>query len=68
MICERCKKETDVHVMSFFNTQEICLECEDEEREHPDFKSAYQAEVKACQRGNFNFPGIGWPGENGRIA
>jgi hypothetical protein len=47
--------------MSIFNTDEICMECRAEERKHPDFELARKAEEEACRRGDFNFPGIGWP-------
>jgi len=53
--------------MSFFNTQEICINCKQSERQHPDFEKARRAEEAACREGNYNFPGIGWPGENGRV-
>ena len=48
-----------VTIMSFFNTQIICLSCADAERKLPRFQSAHDAEVAACQRGDFNFNGIG---------
>lgn len=57
--CQRCGKKTNVHIMSMFNTQLICLKCEEKEREHPRYKAACDAEIAACQKGDFNFPGIG---------
>ena len=66
MICQRCGKETNVHSMSWFNTQEICMDCKQAERRHPDFEKARRAEEASCRAGNFNFSGIGWPGEDGR--
>jgi hypothetical protein len=27
MNCNRCGKETNVHMMSMFNTEEICMDC-----------------------------------------
>jgi len=67
MKCQRCGKETLVHSMSWFNTQEICMECRKEERAHPDFEKAKQAEEAMVRMGNFNFDGIGWPGKDGRV-
>ena len=59
MICQRCKKETLIHTMSMFNTQEICLECEEREKDSPRYQEAREAELKAVQSGNYNFKGIG---------
>lgn len=57
--CQRCCKPTIATIMSRFNTQQICLDCEDVERKRPDYKKAADAELDACRRGDFNFPGIG---------
>lgn len=57
--CQRCYKPTIATIMSRFNTQQICLECEEAERKRPDYKKAAEAELDACRRGDFNFPGIG---------
>jgi hypothetical protein len=62
MICQRCYRQTNVSTMSRFNTQEICLECEEAERKLPEYAEAAKAELEACRRGDFNFPGIGLPG------
>lgn len=48
--------------MSKFNVDLICPQCDDDERRHPDYPLAAKAEMEAVQRGNYNFPGIGWPG------
>ena len=53
--------------MSRFNTDAICMKCAEEERQHPDYKLAADAELAAVRSGNRNFEGIGWPGKNGRI-
>ena len=60
--CQRCGKETNCHIMSMFNTQEICLECKEKEEKRDDYKRAVDADVGAIRRGNFNFPGIGRKG------
>jgi hypothetical protein len=49
--------------MSKFNTDIICMDCKDKEREHPQFKRAVDAELAACMRGDYNFPGIGKPAD-----
>ena len=49
--------------MSRFNTDWICIDCEKKEREHPDYKRASEAELKAVQSGNYNFKGIGKPAD-----
>jgi len=48
--------------MSKFDTALICMECDDKERQHPDYERATQAERKAIEAGDYNFPGIGFPG------
>lgn len=58
-VCERCHCETEVTTMSRFNTQMICLGCEEEERSRPDYKDAVEAEIAAIRNGNYNFVGIG---------
>ena len=60
--CERCGKETNCHTMSWFNTDLICMDCSKMEKEHPDYLKAREAELKACEAGDYNFPGIGWKG------
>ena len=43
------------------------MKCAEEERNHPDYQKAADAELAAVKRGDTNFPGIGWPGKNGRV-
>lgn len=60
--CDRCGEDTrGMTTVSFFNTQEICLACDKEERAHPRFEEARKADEAACRTGNFNFEGIGLP-------
>ena len=59
--CHRCGKETSSHKMSYFNTQEICDSCDREERAHPDFGKAQDAEFEEIKKGNLNYKGIGLP-------
>jgi hypothetical protein len=58
--CERCGEATLVTIMSMFNTQIICLDCEEEEKKDPRYEEARKAEAEACLRGEFSFPGTGW--------
>ena len=57
--CDRCRKETYATIMSMFNTDILCLDCQEAEQHEPRFEAARQAEEEACRRGDFNFPGIG---------
>ena len=47
--------------MSYFNEDEICMDCSDKERKHPDFKRARDADQAQIRNGNMNFAGIGKP-------
>ena len=53
--------------MSSFNTDVLCQKCIEEERNHPDYEKAAEAEIAAVKRGDTNFLGIGWPGKDGRL-
>lgn len=66
--CERCHKSLEGgYMMSRFNTQALCLDCIEEERQHPDYQKAVDAELAALHSGDRNFKGIGYPGKNGRV-
>ncbi len=67
--CSRCGCSLDgkAFTMSRFNTDKICLKCEATEQQHPDYKKAADAELEAVKHGDYNFPGVGWPGKNGRL-
>lgn len=54
--------------MSWFNRDLICMACASAEGSHPDYPAARSAEHAAVKRGDFNFPGVGWPGPNGRVS
>lgn len=60
-VCQRCGKQTSVTTMSYFNTDIICMDCDEKERQHPKFKEAQAREEAAVRAGNFNFPGVGKP-------
>lgn len=61
MICDRCRRPTSVSTGSYFNTEQICLECDEAERAHPSYEEALRVELAAVRSGDFNFPGIGLP-------
>ena len=46
--------------MSMFNTDLICMDCKDKERDNPRYKQAQDAERQQVQQGNYNFKGIGY--------
>lgn len=61
--CDRCRAEVTATIMSRFNTQVICFECEVTEQKHPQYEAACKAEEAACRRGEYNFRGIGKPSD-----
>jgi hypothetical protein len=63
MKCDRCKTETNIWMMSKFNTDSICPKCQEREINHPNFVEANRRENEAVQNGDLNFPGIGCPTE-----
>ena len=66
--CDRCRANLTSRILSHFNTDCLCPECEAEERRHPDYAKAEAAEMVAVRRGDYFFPGIGWPGKDGRVS
>lgn len=67
MKCDRCGGEANAHTMSTFNTDDICMACKAEEEQHVDYELAREYEEAAVKRGDFNYPGVGWPGKGGRV-
>ncbi len=65
--CDRCGGDLRIRQMSRFNTDCLCPNCVREEQMHPDYPKAVAAEHEAVKHGDYNFPGIGWPGKNGRV-
>ena len=63
MICDRCREEIEVFVMSIFNTDTLCLDCKNKEKNHPDYEIAVKREKEEVEKGNLNFEGIGKPEE-----
>ena len=59
--CDRCHKPLNgCSIMSMFNEDIICMDCKKKETNDPRYKEAVEAEHRACERGDFNFKGIGW--------
>ena len=59
--CKRCLGSTNkITTMSVFNTDVICRSCKSEEKKHPKYKEAVDAEFEEIKKGNYNFPGIGY--------
>lgn len=57
--CDRCGGTLDDgRIMSMFNTECICMECEMAERKRPDYKAAVDAELAEIKKGNYNYKGI----------
>ena len=50
--CSRCRQETSITTMSYFNTDVICLKCSSKERNHPKFKEAQDKEMEEVRKGN----------------
>ena len=59
MTCPRCGAVDAPYTCSWFSSQEICCECQQEEQVAPNYAQARAAEDEALQRKDFNFPGIG---------
>jgi len=57
--CPRCGAELRIHIMSVFNTDDLCPDCHDDEQGAPNYARAKAAEEAAVRAGNYNFPGIG---------
>ena len=65
--CDRCRKQTTITTTSWFNTDTICQSCQKQEEAHPDYAYAKAVEHEAVKNGDYNFPGVGWPGIDGRV-
>ncbi len=58
--CDRCYEDTLCTIMSMFNTQVICMECKEKERNRPDYKRAVDADNEQIKQGIYDFKGIGY--------
>ena len=61
--CERCGEATNTTTMSWFNTDIICMDCADEEKNHPKYQEAKDKELAEVRKGNLNYEGIGFDAE-----
>ena len=59
--CQRCMKLSETHTMSMFDVALICMDCAKREQDHPRYSKAREADVRAIQKGDHNFSGIGVP-------
>jgi hypothetical protein len=60
MLCPRCGADlASGYTMSWFTTEDICLDCKDDERGCPNYTLARTAEQSSRNRGETNFAGIG---------
>lgn len=58
--CDRCGGSlSGGRIMSMFNEDCICMDCQRKETERPDYAEAREAEHAAVKSGNRNFKGIG---------
>ena len=62
-LCDRCGKRVKALRMSMFCTEMCCQACLTKESRHPDYKKAVKAEREECEKGNYNFQGIGRPSD-----
>lgn len=60
-ICDRCHKPLGTtRIMSMYNTDCICAQCYEKEKQRPDYETARQADINEIKKGNLNFEGIGY--------
>jgi hypothetical protein len=57
--CDRCNGPLVLSMMSKFNTDILCTQCQDDECEAPGYAAADAAEVAAVRAGDYNFLGTG---------
>ena len=61
--CDRCGGSlAEGRTMSMYNKDCICMACKKAEQQRADYAEAVAADHEAIKQGNYNFPGIGWPG------
>jgi hypothetical protein len=61
--CQRCGVKSNASTMSWFNTDLICMDCADKEKNHPKYQEAKDRENEEVQKGNLNYEGIGFDAE-----
>ncbi|MFZ5945890.1 MAG: gamma-glutamylcyclotransferase [Bacillota bacterium] len=55
--CDRCGKDLVAKTMGYFNTDTLCLECSEEEKEHPLYQQAQQQDYLEMEKGNYYYDG-----------
>lgn len=61
-LCDRCGfSNNNIQIMSKFNKDMICMPCKEEEKAHPKYQEASEAELNECKAGRMNYIGIGLP-------
>lgn len=66
--CDRCKSKVKSYTLSWFNTDYICMNCRIAEEKHPDIELAKATDINELRKGNYNYEGIGYPGEKERVS
>lgn len=65
--CDRCGRKLTKLVMSKMNTDALCKKCIAEEKEHPRYREAIEADKAEIEKGNINYLGLfagqKWPFE-----
>ena len=57
--CDRCGGSlAQGRTMSKFNTDCICMECSDKEKQDKDYEKAVKTEQEEVKIGNYNYKGI----------
>ena len=62
-VCHRCGAKSNVHIMSMYNEQLICMDCKDKETKRDDYDKAVEADHEQIRQGNYNFKGVGLMGD-----
>jgi hypothetical protein len=65
--CERCGERDCALSVSYMNTDQVCLDCNADERRAPGYEAAKAAEIEAVRNGDYNFPGVGLSEEDERF-
>ena len=63
LVCKRCLKPANPHIMSMYNEDIICMKCKDIEMKHPKYQDALEADIVEIKNGNYKFHGIGKPSD-----
>jgi hypothetical protein len=58
-VCPRCKANLRSWTTSYFNLEDICLDCALDERSAPNFSHARAREEAEVRQGNYNYRGLG---------